>query len=45
MLEHALLLLASVVPLAAMLAALVAAVWIREGQRVAEARAGAPHGR
>ena len=45
MLEHALLLLASVVPLAAMLAALFAAVWIREGQREAEARARAPHRR
>ena len=45
MLEHALLLLASVVPLAAMLAALFAAVWIREGQREPEARARASHRR
>ncbi len=40
MLEHAFLLVASTVPLAAMLACLFAAVWIREGrQREAEARA------
>ena len=39
MLAHAFLLVASVVPLAAMLAALFAAVWIREGQREVEARA------
>jgi hypothetical protein len=37
--EHALLIVASVVPLAAMLAALFAAVWIHEGRREAEARA------
>jgi hypothetical protein len=43
MLEHALLVLASVVPLAAMVAALFAAVWIRERQREAEARARASH--
>jgi len=36
---HALFLVASVVPLAAMLAALFAAVWIHEGRREAEARA------
>ena len=38
-LEHALLLATSVLPLAAMLAALFAAVWIREGRREAEAHA------
>jgi hypothetical protein len=41
MLEHALLIVASVLPLAAMVAALFAAVWIHEGQREAEARASA----
>ena len=41
MLAHALLLVASAVPLAAMLAALFAAVWIHEGRREAEARASA----
>jgi hypothetical protein len=45
MLEHALLVLASVVPLAAMVAALFAAVWSRERQREAEARARASHHR
>jgi len=39
MLEHALLIVASVVPLAAMLAALFAALWIHEGRREAEVRA------
>jgi hypothetical protein len=36
---HALMLIGSAVPLAAMLAALFAAVWIYDGQREAEARA------
>ena len=42
MLAHALVLVAWVVPLAAMLAALFAAVWIHEGRREAEARTSAP---
>jgi hypothetical protein len=41
MLAHAFLLVASVLPLAAMLAALFAAVWLHEGSREAEARVSA----
>ena len=41
MLAHAVVTVASVVPLAAMLAALLAVVWIHEGRREAEARASA----
>ncbi|MFL6034357.1 MAG: hypothetical protein ACJ74I_04725 [Gaiellaceae bacterium] len=37
MLAHALLVAASLLPLAAMLAALFAAIWIHEGRREAEA--------
>jgi hypothetical protein len=43
MLAHALLIVASLVPLAAMLAALFAAVWIDEGRREAEARTSTSH--
>jgi hypothetical protein len=41
MLAHALLIAASLLPPAAMLAALFAAMWIHEGRREAEARASA----
>jgi hypothetical protein len=41
MLAHAFLVAASLLPLAAMLAALFAAMWIHEGRREAEARASA----
>jgi hypothetical protein len=41
MLAHAFLLAASLLPLAAMLAALFAAMWIHERRREAEARASA----
>jgi hypothetical protein len=41
MLAHALLVAASLLPLAAMVAALFAAMWIHEGRREAEARASA----
>jgi hypothetical protein len=41
MVAHALVVVASLLPLAAMLAALFAAMWLHEGRREAEARASA----